>query len=62
MKGFKIGGIEAHPTKGFRNFARPRKANSKQRRALIFEGALSVKKSHAYNRRQRSGFRWPKMS
>lgn len=35
-----------HPTKGWRNFARPGKAN--RRRKLIPTGYLMVPKSHAY--------------
>ncbi len=46
MKSFKIGGLDAHPTKGFRGFARPRKANSRQRRRLIPCGRCLVPLSH----------------
>lgn len=35
-----------HPTKGWRNFARP--AGTNRRRKLIHQGWLSVRKSHAY--------------
>lgn len=37
---FKIGGVDAHPTKGFRGFARPRKTNT--RRKLIPVGTNIV--------------------
>jgi hypothetical protein len=39
-----------HPTKGWRRFARPGKAN--RRRKLIHQGYLMVKDSNAYNRSQ----------
>jgi hypothetical protein len=39
MANFKIGGFDASPTKGWRGFSRPRKANSRQRRRLIYCGA-----------------------
>jgi hypothetical protein len=47
---FKIGGLDAHPTKGFRQMARPRKANSRGRRALIPVGFFPL--SRAYHLRE----------
>lgn len=49
-----------HPTKGWRNFARPSGTN--RRRRLIPVGAGMVPGSHEYNRRSLSGGRWPKFS
>lgn len=62
MKGFKIGGFEAHPTKGFRSLSVPRGTN--KRRTLIPTGHLALKGCREFNRRaklDKSG-RWPKMS
>lgn len=46
-----------HPTKGWRNFARPSGTN--RRRRLIHQGALFVPGSREHNRLQPSGGRLP---
>jgi hypothetical protein len=43
---FQIGGLDAHPTKGYRGFARPRGTNT--RRKLIPTGACLVPLSHEH--------------
>lgn len=49
MKNFTIGGLEAHPTKGYRGFARPK---TNRRRRLIPTGACLNKLSREARRNQ----------
>lgn len=64
MAHFKLGDFDAHPTKGFRAMARPRKANSRRRRKLIPVGALALRKCHERNVQDKfyASGRWPKLS